>query len=88
MSQHRLSSNRQPLATFMAGKAEIDDLLGRIQAGSAYHFNAQPDEVQWAMSAASDMSPSNSGRSQPFWPSDVGTHLPPRSASCRRGSGW
>lgn len=48
MSQHRLSTSQQPLATCMARKAEIDDLLGRSQAGSADHFNVQPDEVHWA----------------------------------------
>ena len=48
MSQHGFSISQQPLATFMARKAEIDDLLGRIQAGSADHFNAQPDEVHWS----------------------------------------
>ena len=47
MSQRSLSTNQQPLATFMARKAEIDDLLGHIQASSADHFYAQPDEVHW-----------------------------------------
>ena len=31
----------------MRGKAEIDDLLARIQAASADHFDTDPGAVTW-----------------------------------------
>ncbi len=48
-----MSSTRTPknndaaLASFMLGKAEIDDLLARIQAASADHFGTAPEAVTW-----------------------------------------
>lgn len=47
MSEHGLSTLQPPLAMFIAHKAEIDDLLNRIQLGSADQFDAQPDGVHW-----------------------------------------
>ena len=37
------------LAAFIGKKAEIDEMLARLQALSADHFNAHPDEINWAM---------------------------------------
>jgi hypothetical protein len=48
-----MSSTRTPrnndaaLASFIAGKAEIDALLARIQTASADHFGAEPEAVTW-----------------------------------------
>ncbi len=36
------------LDAFIARKAEIDDMLARLQALSDEHFNVAPDEVNWA----------------------------------------
>jgi hypothetical protein len=36
-------------AAFIGKKAEIDEMLARLQALSDDHFNAHPDEVNWAM---------------------------------------
>jgi hypothetical protein len=47
MSTTTRQSNTAALATFIVRKAEIDDLLARLQAASAEHFNANPDEVHW-----------------------------------------
>jgi hypothetical protein len=35
-------------AAFIGKKAEIDEMLARLQALSDDHFNAHPDEVNWA----------------------------------------
>ena len=35
------------LAAFTARKAEIDEMLTRLQSLSDDHFNAHPDEVNW-----------------------------------------
>ena len=35
------------LAAFIGKKAEIDEMLARLQALSADHFNAHPDEINW-----------------------------------------
>jgi len=40
-------SNEAALAAFMAGKAEIDALLGRIAAASEDHFGTNPERVTW-----------------------------------------
>ena len=40
-------NNDAALAVFIAGKAEIDALLARIQAASADHFGAKPEAVTW-----------------------------------------
>ena len=36
------------LNAFIGRKAEIDEMLARLQALSDDHFNAHPDEVNWA----------------------------------------
>ena len=36
------------LAAFIGKKAEIDEMLARLQALSDDHFNAHPDEVNWS----------------------------------------
>ncbi|KGJ07168.1 hypothetical protein IC63_09460 [Paracoccus sphaerophysae] len=35
------------LAAFVAQKAEIDEMLARLQALSDDHFGAHPDEIDW-----------------------------------------
>lgn len=35
------------LNAFIGKKAEIDEMLARLQALSADHFNCHPDEVNW-----------------------------------------
>ena len=40
-------TNDAALASFMRGKAEIDNLLTRIQAASADHFGTVPEAVTW-----------------------------------------
>ena len=37
------------LGAYTAKKAEIDEMLARLQALSDDHFNCHPDEVGWAM---------------------------------------
>lgn len=39
--------NSQALDAFIAKKIEIDDMLERLAALSADHFNVHPDEVHW-----------------------------------------
>jgi len=43
----RTRTNDKALATFMARKAEIDDMLTRLQSLSDEHFEANPDEIHW-----------------------------------------
>jgi len=43
----RHPDNSKALAAFLAKKAEIDTMLTRLTALSAYHFNAEPDRVNW-----------------------------------------
>jgi hypothetical protein len=40
-------SNDDALAAFVARKAEIDAMLGRLQSLSDEHFGVAPDEVTW-----------------------------------------
>lgn len=35
------------LAAFIGKKAEIDEMLARLQTLSDDHFNAHPDEINW-----------------------------------------
>lgn len=35
------------LTAFLGKKAEIDEMLGRLQALSDDHFNSHPDEINW-----------------------------------------
>ena len=37
------------LEAFIGKKAELDEMLARLQALSDDHFNCHPDEVGWAM---------------------------------------
>lgn len=36
------------LAAFIGKKAEIDEMLARLQGLSDEHFNCHPDEIGWA----------------------------------------
>jgi len=40
-------NQEQALEAFIAAKAEIDTLLGQLQALSEDHFLAAPDSVHW-----------------------------------------
>ena len=39
--------NSQALDAFIAKKAEIDEMLARLQTLSEEHFNVHPDEIHW-----------------------------------------
>lgn len=43
----RTRDNSAAIEAFLAKKAEIDTMLARLQALSADHFEASPDEVHW-----------------------------------------
>ncbi len=43
----RTRNNDKPVATFIARKAEIDDMLTRLQTLSSEHFNADPEDLHW-----------------------------------------
>jgi len=45
----RSRSNEAALNAFIGKKAEIDEMLARLQALSNDHFNCAPDEAGWAM---------------------------------------
>ena len=47
MRQNQVQPIKTAIATFMARKTEIDSQLTRLQALSAKHFNASPDDVNW-----------------------------------------
>jgi hypothetical protein len=40
-------SKEKALAAFVSKKAEIDEMLTRLQALSDDHFNYSPDEIDW-----------------------------------------
>jgi hypothetical protein len=40
-------SKEQALAAFVSKKAEIDEMLTRLQVLSDDHFNYSPDEIDW-----------------------------------------
>jgi hypothetical protein len=40
-------NNEDALAAFVAKKAEIDTMLGRLAALSSDHFNADPNTLHW-----------------------------------------
>ena len=40
-------SNDDALAAFISRRAEIDEMLTRLQAASDDHFNYGPDEIHW-----------------------------------------
>jgi hypothetical protein len=43
----RPCSQERSLATFLARKAKVDELLARLQRASDDHFGADPDRVLW-----------------------------------------
>ena len=43
----RNRSNEAALNAFIGKKAEIDEMLARLQTLSDDHFNAHPDEINW-----------------------------------------
>jgi hypothetical protein len=43
----RTRNNDKALAAFIARKAEIDNMLARLQTLSEEHFNADPEEIHW-----------------------------------------
>jgi hypothetical protein len=48
MQNQIAKSHEQPLAAFVAKKAEIDAMLTRLQALSDDHFGYAPDDVTWS----------------------------------------
>ena len=42
-----VKSKEEALAAFVSKKAEIDEMLTRLQALSDDHFNYSPDEIDW-----------------------------------------
>ena len=40
-------SKEQALAAFVSKKAEIDEMLARLQSLSDDHFNYSPDDITW-----------------------------------------
>jgi hypothetical protein len=47
MQNQIAKSKQQALAAFVQKKAEIDAMLGRLQALSDDHFNYSPDHITW-----------------------------------------
>ena len=47
MQNQIAKSKEQALAAFVSKKAEIDEMLTRLQALSDDHFNYSPDEMTW-----------------------------------------
>ena len=47
MQKQIAKSREQALAAFVSKKAEIDEMLTRLQALSDDHFNYSPDEIDW-----------------------------------------
>ena len=44
----KAARNREAaIKAFMGKKAEIDDMLARLQSLSDEHFNCHPDEINW-----------------------------------------
>jgi DNA-binding response OmpR family regulator len=43
----QMTSREYALDAFLAKKAKIDTMLARLQALSADHFEASPDDVHW-----------------------------------------
>ncbi len=42
-----MTSNDQALQAFLAAKAEIDTMLGRLKTLSDDHFETSPDMINW-----------------------------------------
>ena len=47
MTIRRATDNSKALDAFIAKKIKIDRILARLQALSADHFDAHPDEINW-----------------------------------------
>jgi hypothetical protein len=47
MQKQIAKSKEDALAAFVSKKAEIDEMLTRLQALSNDHFNYSPDEIDW-----------------------------------------
>jgi hypothetical protein len=47
MKKQIAKSKEDALAAFVSKKAEIDEMLTRLQALSDDHFNYSPDEIDW-----------------------------------------
>ena len=47
MQKQIAKSKEEALVAFVSKKAEIDEMLTRLQALSDDHFNYSPDEVDW-----------------------------------------
>jgi hypothetical protein len=47
MQSQIAKSKEDALAAFVSKKAEIDEMLTRLQALSDDHFNYSPDEIDW-----------------------------------------
>jgi hypothetical protein len=47
MQKQIAKSKEDALAAFVSKKAEIDEMLTRLQALSDDHFNYSPDEIDW-----------------------------------------
>ena len=48
-SQNQIAKSREgALAAFVSKKAEIDEMLTRLQALSDNHFGYSPDEITWS----------------------------------------
>ncbi len=43
----KTATKNDPLAAFVAAKAEIDAQLAHLMAASAEHFNMAPDDIHW-----------------------------------------
>ena len=44
----KAARNREAaINAFIGKKAEVDDMLARLQSLSDEHFNCQPDEINW-----------------------------------------
>ena len=48
MTTRRAASNDKALEAFMTAKFQIDAMLERLKALSDDHFDAHPDEINWA----------------------------------------
>ena len=47
MQKQIAKSKEDALAAFVSKKAEIDEMLTRLQALSDDHFNYSPDQIDW-----------------------------------------
>ena len=51
MTTRRTTDNSKALDAFMTTKFQIDAMLERLKSLSDDHFEAHPDEINWATSA-------------------------------------